>query len=54
MVMVMSTGVGLTYIVWALAASGRVCVATMKKEEANKRSLARTTAGRKNTPTKPA
>jgi hypothetical protein len=32
--MVMSTGVGLTYIVWALAASGRVCVATMKKEEA--------------------
>ena len=36
MVMVMSTGVGLTYIVWALAASGRVCVATMKKEEARR------------------
>jgi hypothetical protein len=35
-VMVMSTGVGLTYIVWALAASGRVCVATMKKEEARR------------------
>jgi hypothetical protein len=27
-------GVGLTYTVWALAASGRVCVATMKKAEA--------------------